>query len=480
MAADPLTTPCTPISGINSNGILSCVIDRTAQTLTVNFNATTTSNNLAFFAENITNPLYSKSITGFYIESLDATATRIDNSTGPLTVQLPVPGSLAVTLTPATSVVGAISDLTVSLTMTNDIPANGRIHIILPKWNPASPSPQSIFLSVINWVGGTNVNVISCSYTSNLNGDFTKDKILVGNSFLTTEGNTGGIIKFTINAYHNPPSYEPFNFISVYTTTSNQENILDRSEAVTLVMNTMATLPATNINITAANTEVNQVTYYNFSIQVTNPLTINARILITFPTNISITTQNPAGNGFGKLASSFSTDYTDATRVLELTNIITNSNNYVEANEIIQFKIQNIKNPPTTVPTDTFTFITKAGIDYNIETNTAPVTFTATGGHILSITVTPSIYAINQRVPYAFTFVTQNPITVGSSLVITFPVEILPDSRTGDKCLTVATKINAALATCTNTSQYTLEITNGFDTAVAAGDIISFTVQGNK
>lgn len=266
----------------------------------------------------------------------------------------------------------------------------------------------------------------------------------------------------------------------MFTTTNNQENILDKNETVTLTMNTMATLPASNINISAADSETNQETTYTFSIQVTNPLPLNSRILITFPSSISITTQAPVGTGSGKLASIFRTNYNKATRLLELTNLITSFWNYVNANEIITFSINNIKNPPTTVPTDTFTFITKAGIDYYIETNTAPVSFIATGGNILSMTVTPSILSVNQRTSYSFSFVTENPITVGSSLTITFPSDIQPDNQTGGNCLVVTTRINDTLATCTNTSQYVIEITNGIDTEVAAGDTISFTLKGNR
>lgn len=452
-------------------------MDTTTRNLTVTFTAQTTSTRILFSANTLINPLYAKQITGFFVESLTSTSTQIDASVGTLIVTNPTPGSLGVTLASATSVVGATDTLTITLTMVNNIPSNGIVHITLPKWNPSSPAPQSIFNSAdATCTEVTNVSGISCTTVRNLNGNFNQDKLLVQGTFSIPTGNT---VAFNITNYLNPPSFEPFTFISVYTTTDNQNDILDQNDAVILTMSTAATLPVANVNITAANTETNQITSYNFSMQVTNPLPLNSRIEITIPAEITITTTSPTGIGIGKISSRFSTFYDSTSRVLQLTDIIDSSTNYVYSNEIISFVIQNIQNPPTTAPTGTITILTLAGVGYNIETNTNPITFTATGGNILTFTITPSLTSISHRVQYEYTFVTENPISIGSSLTITYPSQISPGERTNEACVTLATNINTA-ALCNNITASAIQITGGFTTAVASGTSIVFTIGGNK
>lgn len=112
--------------------------------MTVTLAAQTTATSITFTVASITNPLYAKTTESLTIKSYTSASVEIDSSAGTFTLT-PTPGTLAVTLTSQTYTVGATETLKFSLALTNTIGTDGKIHILLPKWNPESPTPLSIF-----------------------------------------------------------------------------------------------------------------------------------------------------------------------------------------------------------------------------------------------------------------------------------------------------------------------------------------------
>jgi hypothetical protein len=404
------------------------------------------------------------------ITTFQSDGTQIDISAGSFTLT-PTAAALALTLTSATSTVGATENLLFTLNLVNTLPANGKIHIFLQKWNTDSPTPESVFTGNASCTSVTGVSGTFCNTIKNHEGS-TNDKILVTALFTTT----ATTIEFSIINFRNPPSFEPWSIIRVYTSAATETNILDEVESVSLTMLNAAILPAANIAITAVSSEINVETSYNFAITVTNPIPSGGRIVIGFPTEITVNSISPIGLGSGKIATQFTTSWDSTLRNLTLTQIITEQSNYVNVGDTISFQIQSITNPSSTAATSSFVFYTINSVDYFIEYTIASVTFTATPGKILTYLVVPTVQTIIQRTSYKFTFTTTNIILAGSSIKITFPTEIVPDARTGTSCVTSATVISAATSTCTVANTHELTISGGFASDVTAGDSIIFSI----
>jgi hypothetical protein len=417
--------------------------------------------------------MYAKTTSAISISSFTSANVAIDTSSSSSFTVTPDPGNLDVTLSSATSTVGATERLRFTLALTNTIGVDGKIHILLPYWNPDAPSPVSIFpTSTATCAAVTNVSSILCTFTSNFGATGTQDKIVVSGSF--TSGATS--IVFDISNYHNPPSTQPLTTIQVYTSTLTEANKLDQDYSISLTMTTPATLPASNVVITRDNTEINAVTNYVFSITLNNPLPIGARILITFPSEISpeSTIENAAGSG--KLNLVISADYSSTSKQLTLSELILTSDSYINENEEISFTILGIVNPSTTAASGSFTILTTESIDYQIETVSAGVTVTATAGDITTFSVSPENTKIRERTVYLFTLVTENDVPIGSSIVISFPTEIVIDDGSSVSCILSGTGVSTTTESCSSVSNI-LTITNVFPTAgVTAGTTFTFRV----
>lgn len=458
---------------MSSTGITSCTLNKATNILTITLAFRTTSLTITFTVASIRNPLYAKTTEAIRITTLTTANVEIDSSSGTYTVT-PTPGNLEVTLTSTTSRVGVTEALKFSLALTNPIGADGKIHIFLPKWNPESPSPQSIFsagnpscLSILN------VNPIVCTFTTNVDTGNTQDKILISGAFTAT----ATTIEFSITNYRNPPSTKPMTAMQVHTTTTTEANVLDEDTSIALVMTQAAILPSATITVTPTDTKINKSTTYTFNIRVFNPLPVGTRIRITFPTQITPTSTSLTALGTGKLNTLIVTDYVAATKVLTLTEVIISQSSYVNSGEYIQFSLSPITNPSATSPSGSFTIQTFEGVDYSIETVTTGVTVTATTGEIKTFTVSPENTRIRERTLYTFTFVTENDVPVGSSITIIFPTQIAIEDRTSTACVSGATGISSTNARCTVTSTSRLVITGGFPTtAIKAGNTISFKV----
>ena len=464
----------TCVPGINmdsTTGITSCTLNKSNNILTVLLGATTTSTTITFTVQAIINPLYANVSNSIAITSYDTSAAEIDTSTaGTFSVTATV-GSLEVTMTSQTYTVGATETLTFSLTLTNNIGFDGLIHVLLPKWNPESTSPVSIYPDgFFNCNPITNATLVLCNSTTNYNGDTTQDYIVISGSF--TDGAT--LIEFSMENFLNPPSTQPLTSIRVYTTTNDSSQILDEDASTSLTMTVAASLPSSNVAVSLSDSEINAFASYTFGITVTNPLPSGSQILITFPTEITPASTTVSATGTGKISSFITTDYDSSTKVLTLSGIITSASNYVDANETISIQILNITNPSSTATTGTFSITTYRGVNYQIETVTSGITVTATPGDILNFTVTPDNTEIRENTIYRFEFITENIILSGSSLIITFPSEITVRSDTPTSCISVSTEMNSTTATC-GVSGNVLTISSGFPNDVTAGNSITFT-----
>jgi hypothetical protein len=389
--------------------------------------AATTNLAITFTVESIMNPTYAKTTESLTIRSLTSADVEIDSSTGTFTLT-PDPGALEVTLTSTSGVVGATDTLTFSLALTNAIGSTGKIHILLPKWNPDSPTPQSIFSTTTPTCSSiTNVSLILCAASYNVDTNNSQDKILVTGSFIASATS----ISFSITNYRNPPSTEPLTTIQVYTSTQTESDIIDRDSSISLTMTTAAILSSNAITVTPTITEINLSTVYTFSIRVSMPIPSGGRMRITFPSEISPTSTTVSALGSGKLNTLIQTSYSSATRVLTMTSIITSNANYVNIGDIITFTLSPITNSASTAASSSFSIETIQGVEYSIEKATTGITVTATPGSITTFIVSPDNTRIRERTFYIFTFVTTNTIPIGSSLTITFPSDISIENRSG-------------------------------------------------
>ena len=452
-------------------GITSWSLNKSTNSLTILLGDVTTSLSISFTVAAITNPLYSKTTSSFTITSLTSSLTLIDTSSGGFTV-LATPGVLTVTLTSATSTVGATENLKFTLVWTNSIATNGKIVIIFPKWDPDSPSSVSIFGSGSpTWVAVTNISSITWTYTTNINGSNTQDKIVVTGAI--TAGAT--IIEFNISNYHNPPSTQPLTTMVIYTTTSVDANIVDNDDSISLTMTKTSPIASSSVTITPTDSVIQKSTTYTFNVKVSNPLPVGAVIKITFPSEVSPTSTTVTAIGTGKLNKSMVAAYDSATRILTLTEVIISESSYVNSGESIQFSLSYITNPSSTVTSSSFAITTMKGLSYFIDSGTSGFTVTATPGSIQTLTVSPINTKIRERTLYSFAMTTEHSIPSGSVLTIIFPAEITVENRSGVSCVSASVGISSS-ALWTVADSKTIVITNGFTTSVSAGNTVSFSV----
>lgn len=141
----------------------------------------------------------------------------------------------------------------------------------------------------------------------------------------------------------------------------------------------------------------------------------------------------------------------------------------------ISFDVQGVRNPISTEPSGSFTFLTRTSASYSIEQITSGVTVTMTSTTALQLVSISSTSLINGA-SNNLTFTVNSPsdLVNGNKLSIVFPTQItLPTTVV---CVGV-TNLAASL-TCSKSSQ-TVDVTLTFSpsTTLAAGTSFSLTIQ---
>lgn len=367
--------------------------------------------------------------------------------------------------------------MTVNLTLSHTIPNNGVIIMKLPKWNPESSSPQTIFttsdVGCSTTTGFLTLNTITCTFSSNVDSSTTPDQLRITGDFNSTATN----LIFRIDDVLNPPSLTSYSGISFTTSSNTTTDEIDQATSVSFPVTTAGNLDSSYVTLTPTDTKVNVNTTYTFTVKISLPLPSGSSIKLTFPSTVTPISTAPTVVGITRLNSAITSSYDTATKVLTLTNILS-TGSYIEENFSISFNVTSVTNPNTTNTSGAIVYQSFDASGSAIEMVSTGITVTATAGYVTSATVTPTDSTIRVTTTYRFTFQTENIIPVGAILYIVFPSTISISNRAATSCLASATNIDAVNGLCTVTSTKYLTISSAYNNQVLAGNLVNFTVSG--
>eukprot|EP00347_Sterkiella_histriomuscorum_P020194 403338738 len=392
----------------------------------------------------------------------------VENSDVTLTVT-PQPGTLSdVTLTPQVSVVGETTTVLMSLTLQHDFPVDGKLKIIMPKWNPFASS-QSLMLSYITV--STSPGYVNCNPVLNFQSQklqclFTQgtstDTLEIQMASDATSGiEAGKMLQLSILNFKTPPSMQQINSFQVQTTNS-KGSLIDQSFANSIIYQatTQATIPSTFISITALDPKINRQTTIQIQIKNLNPIQADSSLIIIIPIEFDISGLNTLTGSGGRIKNSPTYVFTPASRQIEIKKF---NQAYLEPLVNIYVNIATIRTPLSTLPTSSFsvTFIDPNG--QNIESVSSGVVFNAqAGGLNTGATVTLSNKLINSmNVQYKFSFTPLNSINSGAIIRITFPDQILATNRVNSKLTSQSSQLSSNAILSVTSNKFAV-ITNAF------------------
>lgn len=331
--------------------------------------------------------------------------------------------------------------MTVDLTQSHNIPADGVILAQLPKWNPSSSNPISVLTGTqiqCETVSGFTSQKITCTFSQNLTSADAFDTLQITGDFSVSQTN----IQFIVYGFLNPPSASSYSGITITTSASDTTDQIDTATNIALPITTASSLDSSNIAVTVpdANLIINTAGIYNFAITLGMPLTGGSYFTVTFPPTLTVS-DPPTVTLIANLNAGLATSYDSANRILNVTNAVAAGDNLDEG-QSIAFNISTITTPSNTEPTASIVYESFDSAGGAIETCNSGVTITATPGQINSATVVPVDSTVNAVTNYTFTFTPESIVPAGAILFIQFPATITANP-TGS-CLSATNNISSA------------------------------------
>ena len=236
-------------------------------------------------------------------------------------------------------VVGALTDISVSFQVTNEVPQDGYFELGLPKWNSGTQR-TSLAQSMIEYDnsssnfdisnGGYRVPctstdhsgilcVIQVAQPSTVEEISSMLDVLKVNG-LSSSISAGGTFTFqtTDSSFKNPPSTKAVTTFSASSHSSGSNSIDAQSSGISYQVSTAATLSVSQVTVTTVNNSINEPEQFNFNIIMDLPLPVGAVFEITIPTEVSIYADDgtlllTGASGEGSLFTSANVQILDAT-----------------------------------------------------------------------------------------------------------------------------------------------------------------------
>lgn len=277
----------------------------------------------------------------------------------------------------------------------------------------------------------------------------------------------GNVLNFTFNNYTAPPS--------TLVTNNFTFGILKGGSFSQIGYATLQANPS-NLTFTVIPlvSTINQNTTYQFTITITDAITSNGMLLITFPNTITLGfTSNSCASSTGTLMNP-TPNCTKSGNSLYLSNLNSTTNNFTST--IFKINITGIINPPSTQPTSNFNVSSYYTNDINTLVSTRSNVFiTATAGIMNSslASISSTSYLVgNTGTSYTFTFSISNQIGINGYVTIGIPnVIVTAISSVGSYCFSQIFGASSFSATnCTGTSNssfYFITFTNLFQVTSA-------------
>ena len=268
-------------------------------------------------------------------------------------------------------------------------------------------------------------------------------------------------IEFDVNGVTNPFSTQPSQGISVKITTNDGKAVCSSNGySITATVGTLS-----SITITPNDTTIYTTTSYKFSFRFDSVVPYSSYIQITFPSQITIASKGYSNcyKTYQGLSSSAQCEVSGS--VLTITNLF--STNYTG---IISFSIDNVTNPFSCAPTNTFDISVYSYYGYLILTDDS-ATITATPGLLKSCTVSSLSNITGQTTSYSFLLTITHTIPSGGYIYIVLPSQISFNHANCSNSIGLSSSY-----ACSNDNR-SLTLTNGFASSLVSGTV-GFTVSG--
>ncbi|CAG9327887.1 unnamed protein product [Blepharisma stoltei] len=472
------TGSCTSItSGLSSSALCSVTNNKNIY-ITNGFPSDFGTGNVSFSLNKITNPSTISTTGTFTLQVyIDSNFQYLISQISQISITATAGTLSSVNISPSSSTTGDIATYTFTIATSNTIPTGGILLVYLP-----SDISISDTTSACSFISGFE-STAKCTLTST--------SITITNCFAISSFSPG-TLKFSLGSIQNPVSTKPTASFNIRTQTSNNLDIDYLDSGVTLTMSTAHQLSSASVS--SSSLVVGGVSDYTFNITPYNPFPNNGIVVITPPSDITITQVSCAVAG--SLTSSVSCSSLGTAVKLTLT---------FSASQVtseFSFVLKSITNPLSTKMTSSFQISTRQNT-YFIDQLTTGLTVQMTStGAISQLSLSLGNSGINQQTPYTFTFTTSNTVKAGGYLAIQLPSQIssvaspvcslssgssvscsylsgivtvnmfTTDTAPGQFVLTVNSLINSASALTTDKFKLTTKTSDGFlidsDTSLTA------------
>ena len=204
---------------------------------------------------------------------------------------------LTASITPLSDQIGDQSaTVKIGLTPKNPLPANGKIVVYFPMWNPSDTfNVQHQIQSSAPTC--TNVQGMSATITCTYN----VDNNLLTLSNMISSSTSGSLLEFTVNNFLNPYSGVPKTGYYIYTEDYNNGKIDSSQNSITMTVqvSTWASFSQATITRTDGITTVEESTEGSVYFSLVLPVDTDCRLKIVFPTDSPLTSSLTAVSGSG-------------------------------------------------------------------------------------------------------------------------------------------------------------------------------------
>jgi hypothetical protein len=358
----------------------------------------------------IKNPTVSGSTNTYSIVTLTTADAEIDSDTA-VTADTITAGALtSADVQPASLVAGTQGNATVSFTLGNPVPANGKIVIVFPAGYDLS-----------------NVGVGDVSSAADIDGSLSAS---VAGQTITIVRSGGSVLAagttvddLVIADVKNPGVSGTTGTYSITTATNTNANI-DTAASVTADTITVGALTAANVQPASLVAGVDGNVTITFT--TANPIPNDGKIVVDFPAGFDATGTTGVslsdGNGGTTDPTINRVDVANGDGTNDIATVVLNGNNTaIAAGSSVTLVISSIRNPQVSGSAGTYSITTTTGAGTQIDTEASVPADTITAGVLTSANVQPASLVAGSSSNVTVTFTTANPVPTNGKIAVTFP-----------------------------------------------------------
>ena len=407
----PVSSSCIQAQGTNVSTTPKCSASANILTITDLFTSPYSgSTQIDVTVDGVTMPPTTKPTLGFTISTFyDGNGALVDRSNSATFIASP--GALSpptVGIAVDSTTVGEVTRYVISLQNTNEIPAGGKLTVMLP----TQISIPDVSLSE-NTCASESASVdmtIKCSIN--------RQKLTVSDIFTSSNIPPNTMLSFSIAGVRNPLSMKPTSSFIIATTTNDDYEIDKISSGKTLTLDTPSDF--LNIEIAPGSLQNGASTSYNFKITLRSEHRSSDVLTIIVPSDIIFTSsiQCVAIKSIQAPLNCIKSGQAVSLSILHNTAVI-------PAGTLIEFEIADLKNPSAAITTQSFDLFTATAEGFQRERRATGITITTVPALILSASVAPAQLELAAVTSYVITFTPTNPLPNDGQILLRVPNELV-------------------------------------------------------